>query len=271
MSVTLCSPSSPSPTSMPTHHVLHTPLSKHDLVGRLVQAIGKHQHTETASLIAAGADVNGMTASGTPLFMAVAAQNTPAITALVARGVDLDAPGQAWSNEQGVVQGPPPIVHAMRNARLDVVRHLLDLGASPTAVDGYGISLLNIATTRSRGAEGATQAVVDALVKTGQAPDPTDWTLMVEHQIGRGAYKILEALLNLPVPTVTTERRERLEYAFNECCPPPDKKKIRPLLDRVLVHAYVQQERQALHETMQHENGTAASAVVSTDSARRRL
>lgn len=245
----------------PTHHVLHHPLSDQDLVGRLVQAIGRHQHEQIAPLIAAGADVNGMTASGTPLHMAVFAQNIPAIEALVTHGVDLNAPGQAW--EDGESHRPAPLVYAMRSARVEVVRRLLDLGADPAVVDSWGISLLSLATTRSRGAEGAVKAVVDAFAKAGRTPDATEWARLVADQVTRGSYKTVAALLNLTGVTLTAESRDRIEYALNENCPPPDRKKIRALLDR----AYVRLEQQALNDVMHRVN----ESDVATPVARRRL
>lgn len=240
----------------PLHLHDHTPTSEKDLLGRLIQAVGMNRADDVNVLLDAGVDVNGMSPVGTPLLRAVQTHNVSMIDLLVQRGAALNAPG--------LPDGPPPIVHAVRHARVEVVRHLLNLGADPTVTGGNESPLLDVAIYRTRGAEGAIKAVVAAHQRTGTCPPADRWAQTINHQVGRGAHKVLALLSPMPAPALSVADRERIEDSWTNLCPTPDRRKVRAALD----HLYLLGEQHTLKAIL---NEGAEGVPAPVPAGRRRL
>jgi ankyrin repeat protein len=107
-----------------------------------------------AYLVSVGADPNARDKSGVaPLHRAVRTRSSPAVRALLDGGADPRAPNKAGSTPlhlavQTTGRGGSGSPHA-RQQQTDIIRLLLERGASPTDKDGRGKQVRQAATSES--------------------------------------------------------------------------------------------------------------------------
>ena len=104
-------------------------------------AVSNGNPAVTAALLAAGANVNAVSGSGTgtPLHQAAGKQSNPAVVALLIEGgADVDARAEAWDRCCWTTSRDRTPLHLAAKANPAAFMMLLDAGADPAALDDYG-------------------------------------------------------------------------------------------------------------------------------------
>jgi len=104
----------------------------------LLAVIEKSATTAALCLIEAGADIEDRSVEGfTPLNLAVYYNLPVVVSALIAKGADLNAAERNW--------GMSPLMHAVEYQRVGIARMLVEAGADIAQKDSLGKSVFDLA------------------------------------------------------------------------------------------------------------------------------
>lgn len=169
---------------------------KQQLINDLVMAAAREDTPDDKieSLIAKGADVNGVSTTGfvggTPLVMAAQLGRLPAVKILIKHRADV--------NKGAFGSGTTPLANAATNGNLDIVNVLLQNGANPKQQDTYGYAPIHGAAMNNNVSimESLIQKGADINVQDKDGDTPLHWAaqwgrvdaikVLIAHGVKRG-------------------------------------------------------------------------------------